>query len=80
MTQPQMMVLANLLEHPEIKPERMSSTFAGRKIKRTNKDLGRVMAISYLEQSKGRNDFRPWGYQWKDVLAFTFPDNWKDLG
>src|SRR4030042_1622234 len=32
--QPQMMVLANMLEHPKIKPERMSGLFAGLEIKR----------------------------------------------
>lgn len=45
---PEMMALANLLEHPEIKSERMSGLFAGRAIKRSNKDLGRVLAITTL--------------------------------
>ncbi len=41
----EMMALANLLEHPAIGPETMSDGFAGRSdIKRSNKDLGRVLA------------------------------------
>ena len=39
---PEIMALANLLEHPEIKPDRMSGLFAGLAIKRSNKDFGRV--------------------------------------
>ncbi|WP_156345899.1 hypothetical protein [Verrucomicrobium spinosum] len=37
---PEMMALANLLEHPRIKPESMSAAIVGREIKRSNKDLG----------------------------------------
>jgi len=40
---PEMMVLANLLEHPELRPDTMTAGFAGRMdIRRSNKDLGRV--------------------------------------
>ena len=39
---PEMMALPNLLEHPEIKPDRMSDLFADRAIRRSNKDFGRV--------------------------------------
>jgi hypothetical protein len=76
---PQMMVLSNMLEHPEIKPDRMSTTVNGREIKRSNKDLGRVLAIGYLEQEKGIRDFRQWAYDWKDALQSCFPDEWKNL-
>jgi hypothetical protein len=77
--QPKMMVLANLLEHPEIKPERMSAAFAGREIKRSNKDLGRVLAIGYLEEDRFQRDFREWGHDWSYVLKHCFPADWKSL-
>jgi hypothetical protein len=76
---PQMMALANMLEHSEIKPDRMSTLFDGRAIKRSNKDLGRILAIGYLEEEKGIRDFRQWAYDWKDALQSCFPDEWKTL-
>ena len=74
-----MMALANMLEHPEIKPENMSTPFEGRHIKRSNKDLGRVLAIGYLEEVKFRTDFRQWGQDWSDALRTCFPDEWRSL-
>ena len=76
---PSMMVLANLLEHPEIKPERMRSPFEGRKIKRSNKDLGRVLAIGFLAEEAGTRDFRLWGNEWARVLKSLFEAEWKTL-
>ena len=76
---PQMMALTNLLEHPEIKPERMSSLFEGRSIKRSNKDLGRVLAIGFLAEEKGQRDFRPWGSEWALTLNSCFKEEWKIL-
>jgi len=76
---PQMMVLANLLEHPKIKPDRMSTRVNGREIKRSNKDLGRVLAIGYLEEVKGIRDFRSWANDWKDGLWSCFPGEYKIL-
>jgi len=73
---PEMMALANLLEHPEIKPERMSGLFAGRAIKRSNKDLGRVLAITSLANL---NDYRPWAVYWKEALEHCFPNEWRDI-
>lgn len=49
---PEMMALANLLEHPVISAQTMSSLFAGRSIKRSNKDLGRVLALARLSPLK----------------------------
>jgi hypothetical protein len=77
--QPKMMALANLVEHPQIKPDRMSTPFAGRNLKRSNKDLGRVLAIGYLEQEKYTSDFREWGYEWGVALKHCFRDEWKSL-
>lgn len=73
---PEMMALANLLEHPEIKPERMKGLFAGRAIKRSNKDLGRVLAIATLADL---DDYRPWATAWSDALKACFPGEWQTL-
>ncbi|MDP3849215.1 MAG: hypothetical protein Q8Q59_01840 [Luteolibacter sp.] len=73
---PEMMALANLLEHPEIKPETMSSMFAGRSIKRSNKDLGRVLAIATLADL---DDYRPWAKSWLEALQTCFPNEWSQL-
>ena len=73
---PEMMALANLLEHPEIKPDRMSGLFAGRAIKRSNKDLGRVLAIATLAEL---DDYRPWAKAWFEALQSCFPDEWPQL-
>ena len=73
---PEMMALANLLEHSEIKPERMSGLIAGRQIKRSNKDLGRVLAITMLANL---NDYRPWAEVWKKALMHGFPNEWRKL-
>lgn len=73
---PEMMALANLLEHPKIGPERMSGMFAGRAIKRSNKDLGRVLAIANLADL---DDYRPWATSWKNALETCFPNEWRVL-
>lgn len=68
---PEMMALANLLEHPEIGPERMSALIGERAIKRSNKDLGRVIALAYLADM---HDYRPWAAKWLEALKDRFPD------
>ncbi|WP_038160009.1 hypothetical protein [Verrucomicrobium sp. BvORR106] len=73
---PEMMVLANLLEHPKIKPERMSAAIVGREIKRSNKDLGRVLAIARLADL---DDYRPWAEAWRKALQACFPTEWSVL-
>lgn len=72
----EMMALANLLEHPEIKSDRMSGLIDSRSIKRSNKDLGRVLAIATLADL---NDYRPWAASWKKALQTCFPDEWQTL-
>ncbi len=54
----------------------MSSLFAGRAIKRSNKDLGRVLAITILADLA---DYRPWAEMWKDALTVCFPNEWQEL-
>lgn len=68
---PEMMALANLLEHPEIKPNPMSSLMGGREgIKRSNKDLGRVLALTTLADL---DDYEVWGDSWREALESCFP-------
>lgn len=72
---PSMMALANLLEHPEIKPEKMSGMFENRKIKRSNKDLGRVLALALLSG----DEVERWVDEWEEALMEFFPGEWKHL-
>ncbi|MDZ4288807.1 MAG: hypothetical protein U0984_12655 [Prosthecobacter sp.] len=73
---PEMMALANLLEHPKIGLERMRGLFAGRAIKRSNKDLGRVLAIATLA---ALDDYSPWTIIWQEALQTCFPNEWRQL-
>jgi hypothetical protein len=73
---PEMMALANLLEHPTIRPDRMGSLISSRAIKRSNKDLGRVLAIAALSDL---DDYRPWANEWLVALKRFFPHEWPDL-
>ena len=72
---PEMMALANLLEHPTIRPERMSGLIESRAIKRSNKDLGRVLALARLSGEKVEG----WVDEWSEVLKEVFPETWKSL-
>lgn len=49
---PEMMALANLLHHPRI----ADTLIAGTDYKRSNKDLGRVLALAYLTIERDRRD------------------------
>jgi hypothetical protein len=49
---PEMMALANLLHHPVVS----DALIAGTDYKRSNKDLGRVLALAYLTIVKDRRD------------------------
>ncbi len=70
------MALANALEHPVIKPETMGKPFEGRMIKRSNKDLGRVLAISYLSLLRDSDALLDWPKLWLDAVRNRFPENW----
>lgn len=72
----EMMALANLLEHPEIRPDRMTGLVEGRAIRRTNKDLGRVLAIARLA---GDAAISSWPGLWNEALAACFPDDRREL-
>lgn len=71
---PSMMALANLLENPEIKPDRMSGIIEARSIKRSNKDLGRVLAISRLSTEE---EILTWAGIWGEALREVFPNEWR---
>ena len=76
---PELMALANLLEHPKIRPERMSGLIENRSIKRSNKDLGRVLAIAYLNTAQNPDSLETWPEIWTSALQDRFPENWKEL-
>jgi hypothetical protein len=71
---PELMILANLLSHLTIGTATMSGSINGRKIKRANKDLGRVLAITTLADL---DDYTPWANTWKNALQSAFPETWK---
>ena len=73
---PEMMVLARLLEHPRIEDRLLSQPFAGRRIKRSNKDLGRVLAIGTLANLP---DYGPWTRSWHEAMKVCFPGDWKGV-
>lgn len=73
---PEMMALANMLQHPSIGVEKMSGLIEGREIRRANKDLGRVLALAWLS---GTGRVERWPSEWAEALKSRFPDTWKTL-
>ncbi|MBL0143497.1 MAG: hypothetical protein IPP91_15625 [Betaproteobacteria bacterium] len=76
---PEMMALANLLHHPAIGPERMGGLIEGRRIKRSNKDLGRVLAIASLAQREDQDALVAWPALWSAALRHRFSKDWRLL-
>lgn len=70
------MALANLLSHPEIRPDPISQPLHGVQVKRSNKDLGRVLAIAYLS---GDAIVQGWAETWWGDLRACFPGHAKAL-
>ena len=74
---PEMMALANLLHHPEIRPEIMSGGgFGSNPVKRSNKDLGRALALAYLTQP---SELEAWSGRWMDALIARYPSRARAL-
>ncbi|MCC6359502.1 MAG: hypothetical protein IT450_12225 [Phycisphaerales bacterium] len=64
---PEMMALANLLEHPRLRPDLIEGT----RTKRSCKDLGRVLAIARLSREE---EIEAWPAAWGRALRALFPD------
>jgi hypothetical protein len=76
---PETMALANLLHHPAIGPQTMSGLITGRSIKRSNKDLGRVLALARLAEAKEEDTLQKWPAVWACALQSRFPTSWRKL-
>ena len=76
---PEMMALANLLHHPKIGTETMSGLIGGRRIKRSNKDIGRVLALARLAEAKQEDALLDWSAFWAVALKKCFPSHWRKL-
>jgi len=76
---PETMALANLLHHPAIGEQAMSGLIGGRRIKRSNKDLGRVLALAYLAEARQEDSLLAWPQVWAAALQSRFPTVWRSL-
>lgn len=76
---PEMMALANLLHHPAIGTQTMTGLIVGLRIKRSNKDLGRVLGLAFLAERKNEDTLLTWGPLWADALQARFPARWREL-
>lgn len=74
---PAMMALANLLSHPIVGAARMSSPIRGRRLLRSAKDLGRVLAMAHL---LAQSEVEGWIRAWTAALRGRFPRAWRRLG
>lgn len=70
---PELLALSNLLRNQAIRPETMEALVEGRRIKRSNKDLGRVIAIARLSDV----DEPPrWPARWAAALRACHGESW----
>jgi hypothetical protein len=66
---PEMMALSNLLAHRRIGPEHIGAPIEGRRVLRSAKDLGRVLAIARLAE---RAETEAWVGPWTDALRGAY--------
>lgn len=75
----EMMALANLLHHPKIAPDLIKGT----QTKRSNKDLGRVIALAWLtaerDSRRGTEELGSWADRMADALRECFPNRAEQL-
>lgn len=74
---PEMMALSNLLHHRQLGTETMSGLIAGRRIRRSSKDLGRVLALAFLAERDNEEAIGFWPESWATALSITFPDDFE---
>lgn len=72
---PEMMALANLLHHPGIAPDLIGES----NDKRSNKDLGRVLALAWLSIEQDPEALDAWPTRWRAALQKRFPGEWRNL-
>ena len=76
---PEMMALANMLHHPVIGPELITGTST----RRSNKDLGRVLALAWLaaerDRGEGSAELDAWHERMGAALRGRFPARAKPL-
>lgn len=70
---PEMLALSNLLRNQVIRPDTMEALVEGRRIKRSNKDLGRVVAIARLSDV---DEPRRWPTAWAEALRACHGASW----
>jgi hypothetical protein len=68
--------LSNLLRNPVIRPERMEALVEGRRVRRSLKDLGRVVAIARLSDPDAPTR---WPRAWVAALRARHSFRWRDL-
>lgn len=71
---PEMMALANLLHHPEV----ADTLIAGTDYKRSNKDLGRVLALAFLTVQRDRRDGTEELHAWPGRMWSALQDKFGD--
>lgn len=74
---PEMLALSNLLRNREIRPDTMEALLQGRRIRRSNKDLGRVVSIARLS---GPDGSRTWPPAWEQALRDCLGPLWGAVG